>query len=252
MDPIYLNLRRIARRIATRYPVPDFYRDCFREYEYARRVLRTDPLVTDLMACVGDVIEDDFGHGVHHALKVAEDGGALMLLETGCDESDAADALRSIQVVQAAALLHDIRRKVKNHAVAGADAARPILARFQFSAAEVQTILYAIRSHEAFRPLADPPTPEAERVSNCLYDADKFRWGPDNFIDTVWEMTAFTNPPLSEFVRRYPAGIRTLRRIRTTFRSRTGRRYGPQFIDFGIAIGEELLKIILRDYGHLL
>jgi hypothetical protein len=39
-----------------------------------------------------------------------------------------------------------------------------------------------------------------------------------------------------------------LKKIRGTFRSRTGRRYGPQFIDMGIAIGEELYQVILTDF----
>jgi hypothetical protein len=39
-----------------------------------------------------------------------------------------------------------------------------------------------------------------------------------------------------------------LKKIRDTFRSRTGRRYGPQFIDMGIAIGQELYEVILADF----
>ena len=74
-------------------------------------------------------------------------------------------------------------------------------------------------------------------LSDCLYDADKFRWGPDNFTHTIWDMVGFINPPLKTFVSHYPKGMALLKKIRGTFRSRTGRRYGPQFIDVGIAIG---------------
>lgn len=252
MDPIYFDLRRTARHIVDRFPVPDFYRDFFREYAYAKRVLRTDALLVQLMDHVGDLIENDYGHGLNHALKVAQDSGALILVETDAANTDFPQHLRRVQMTQAASLLHDVRRKEKDHALAGAKAALPVLERFRFSTGEIDVILYAIQSHEAFKPLDTAPAPEAELISSCLYDADKFRWGPDNFTDTVWEMVAFTNPSLSEFLSRFPSGMEKLQRIRSTFRSRTGRRYGPQFIDFGIAIGEELLKIILRDYSHML
>ena len=89
-------------------------------------------------------------------------------------------------------------------------------------------------------------------VSDCLYDADKFRWGPDNFSDTLWEMVSFMNPPLSVFVSRYPSGMETLFKIRSTFRSRTGKKYGPQFIDLGLAVGNELYKVIMHHYSHLI
>jgi hypothetical protein len=61
-------------------------------------------------------------------------------------------------------------------------------------------------------------------------------------------MVGFLNPPLEAFVDHYPKGMALLKKIRNTFRSRTGRIYGPQFIDMGIAIGEELYQIILNNY----
>jgi hypothetical protein len=48
----------------------------------------------------------------------------------------------------------------------------------------------------------------------------------------------------------YPRGMALLKKIRGTFRSVTGRRYGPQFIDLGIAIGEELYRIIRTDFAN--
>lgn len=252
MNPIYISLRRSARHLVDRLPVPDFYRVFFREYEHARRVLRTDALLVELMDHVGGLIENDYGHGLNHALKVAQDSGALILVEAGGANAGFRQHLRRVQMAQAAALLHDVRRKEKDHALAGAKAALPVLERFRFSTGEIDAILYAIQSHEAFKLIKTAPAPEAELISSCLYDADKFRWGPDNFTDTLWEMVAFTDPPLSEFLSRFPSGMEKLQRIRSTFRSRTGRRYGPQFIDFGIVVGEELLKIIVRDYSHML
>ena len=41
-----------------------------------------------------------------------------------------------------------------------------------------------------------------------------------------------------------------IRRIKDTFRSETGKRYGPEFIDFGIEIGNEIyaeMERMIRD-----
>ena len=65
-------------------------------------------------------------------------------------------------------------------------------------------------------------------------------------------MVTFYTPPLSIFVKRYPSGMRKLEEIKTTFRSTTGRRYGPQLIEFGIRIGRELMNIIRTEFTHLL
>ncbi|MFZ7125159.1 MAG: hypothetical protein ACOWWM_03270 [Desulfobacterales bacterium] len=252
MDPVYASLKRAARSIVARFPVPDFYRDHLREYQRSRRSLEIDPLMTELTGFVAGQLDNDYGHGLDHALKVARDAGAIVLVEYAVTPAENMDVLTGVRLAQAAGLLHDIRRKVSDHAAAGAAAAAPILDRFRFSPRDIDAVCHAISNHEAFRDPIASPFSEARLISDSLYDADKFRWGPDNFNDMVWEMVAFTNPPLKEFVSRYPSGMAKLRRIRSTFRSRPGRRYGPQFIDLGIAIGEELLSRILREYSHLL
>jgi hypothetical protein len=40
-----------------------------------------------------------------------------------------------------------------------------------------------------------------------------------------------------------------LARIKTSFRTATGRKYGPEFIDLGIAIGEELYRVITAEFA---
>jgi len=87
-------------------------------------------------------------------------------------------------------------------------------------------------------------------ISDCLYDADKFRWGPDNFTDTIWEMVSFLNPPLKTFIEHYPKGMKSLERIKQSFRTHAGQRYGPQFIDIGLAIGEELYRVIREEFDQ--
>jgi hypothetical protein len=60
-------------------------------------------------------------------------------------------------------------------------------------------------------------------------------------------MVAFSRPPVDRFLRLYPSGMERLARIRSTFRTATGRRYGPEFIDLGLAVGEELYRAICRE-----
>ena len=252
MGPVYAILREKSRQMAERLPMAEFYRVHALEVDRAKQALHGHDLLEDIRSLVRNTIENDFGHGLQHAHKVALDAGALMLIECGQAGIEAGDAARRCLVVQAAGLLHDMRRKEKHHAEAGAVYAREILAAFSFSPREVDQICYAIRNHEAFQRIQSAPSPEAALMSNCLYDADKFRWGPDNFTDTLWDMVTFYNPPLSIFVKRYPSGMRKLEEIKTTFRSTTGKRYGPQLIEFGIRIGRELMNIIRTEFTHLL
>jgi hypothetical protein len=249
---VYAVLRQKARDIAARLPLPDFYRVHADSLALARRYLYSDPLLCDLRAFVAERLEDDFGHGLQHALKVAADAGALSLIEGRREGHSERRVYRVSLICQAAGLIHDIRRKERHHALEGARYAEKALTGFALRSGEIEAICYAIRSHEAFQRIKAPPTPAALFLSDCLYDADKFRWGPDNFTDTLWDMVAFYNPSLADFVARYPGGMERLEQIKTTFRSPTGKEYGPQMIDFGIAIGRELMTFILTDFNHML
>ncbi len=252
MGPVYAVLREKAREIAGRLPVADFYRVHGSAIERSRETLQGNALLADVFTLVRQSIENDFGHGLTHARKVARDAGALMLIECESIGMDPAAAERNLILVQAAGLLHDMRRKERHHAKAGAAFARQALAVFDLTPREVDFVCYAIRNHEAFQRVQPPPRPEATLMSDCLYDADKFRWGPDNFTDTLWDMVTFYNPPLAVFVARYPGGMRKLEEIKSTFRSDTGKRYGPQMIDFGVRIGRELMNVIRTEFTHLI
>jgi hypothetical protein len=217
----------------------------------SRALFESDALVLDLRQNVCGRLEDDFGHGLLHAAKVALDAGALMHIEGRAAGYSGAYLARRICMAHCAGLLHDIQRKQTNHAEQGACRARELLAGYPLAADEVEDVCIAIRNHEAFKSTVSVNTREGALVSDCLYDADKFRWGPDNFTDTLWDMIAFTRPALSDFMKRYPAGMASLARIQSTFRTPTGRRYGPQFIDLGIAIGEELYQAIRNEHYNL-
>jgi len=252
METIYANIQKVARLIVSGFPTPDFYTDHDSAIKSSILIFETDPLVAKVHKFVATYLEDDFGHGLDHATKVTVDAGALMFIEGGLAGYEVGFCRRRVLILQCAGLLHDIKRKEKNHSIEGAAFAREVLKDYPFSPEELDDICTAIRNHEAFRSTIESKTPEGNLVSNCLYDADKFRWGPDNFTSTLWDMVSYRNPPFSEFIAHYPKGMESLYRIRNSFRTSTGKKYGPGFIDIGISIGKELLNIIKSDYAHLI
>jgi hypothetical protein len=249
MQPIYARLRERARQIVSTFPLPDFYRDESAACEFSERFLKTDPAMKKLNRFVANRLDDTFGHGLQHALKVTIDAGALLNIEVqdaGCKRSTLE---RGMRVVQSAGLLHDIKRKQREHAKLGAAHAREILKNSPLSPPEIEDVCRAIHNHEAFSKNMIATTPEGAMASDCLYDADKFRWGPDNFTDTLWDMISLYNPPLSKFMARYPRGMEGLEKIKATFRTPTGKKYGPQFIDLGQAIGQKLYEVIQAEFS---
>lgn len=252
MDPIYSRIRDHARQIVARFPIPDFYLDQSPAHEYASTFFETDPVIKKLKYFVTEHLEDDFGHGLQHAIKVTVEAGALMVIEGKADGYDQDFLNNRLRVVQCAGLLHDIKRKKKDHSKYGAAHARKVLENYPFSVEEVDDIYRAIHNHEAFTGNITIDTAEGALVADCLYDADKFRWGPDNFAYTLWDMISYYNPPLTEFMARYPKGMQGIARIKSTFRTPTGKKYGPQFIDIGLAIGKELYDVIKAEFPDYL
>jgi hypothetical protein len=249
---VYTRIRKRARQIVSRFPLPDFYEDFFGANELSRQFFETDHVVAQLQAFVDRQTGDNLGHGLKHSTKVALDAGSLMVIEGKSAGYSDKFINRRVLIVQCAGLLHDIKRKQKDHAIQGAACAREVLESYPLLPDEIEDISMAIRNHEAFKSTEPLSTPEGALVSDCLYDGDKFRWGPDNFKDTVWDMVSFFNPPLSKFIDHYPKGMESVAKIKDTFRTNTGKKYGPQFINIGLSIGEELYKVIKTEFAHLL
>jgi hypothetical protein len=248
MPTVYDRLRERARAIIASCDPPDFYIDCRTACLASRRLFDSDPNILRLKAYIHRHVEEDFGHGLRHLTKVTLDAGALVYIEGGQAGYDPIYLQRRMLLAQAAGMLHDFKRKEAEHAVAGAAHARDLLKAYPFKRDEIEDVGLAIRNHEAFKAPVSTTSKSGQLLSNCLYDADKFRWGPDNFADTVWEMVAYHNPSLEEFVDRYPKGLAGIKRIKPTFRTHTGRQYGPQFIDLGLAVGRQLLTVIQTEY----
>ena len=252
MKLVYAPIRKRALQIVSRYPSPDFYQDHSQSNELSRHYFETNPLTVQLRAFVAKKLEDDFGHGLEHAEKVAMDAGALMIIENNLVGASNDVIHRRVIIVQCAALLHDIKRKQENHAARGAAYARNVLQTYPFDLEEIEDICLAIQNHEAFKNTVKPNTLQGSLVSDCLYDADKFRWGPDNFSHTVWIMASFSKIPVVKLMEFYPGGMKVVAKIKHTFRTDTGKKYGPQFIDIGLAIGKELFNVINTEFEHLL
>jgi len=151
-------------------------------------------------------------------------------------------------LVQSASLLHDVKRRVSDHAHKSASAAERILADFSFDKSERDCIVQSIRNHEAFVEPTPMESEEAQLLSDALYDADKFRWGPDNFTETLWEMVSPEEVPMSVLLAHFPKGMEGVERIAGTFRSRTGKDYGPEFIEIGLAIGNKLYDELTKRF----
>ena len=248
MKKIFQQLQMEAIRIARQYPGPDFYRDFSAEVARSYRHFISDGQTRRIHDYVAETIENDYGHGIDHAQKVALDAGALILAEGARSGYEDARLVHLLSLAHCAGLLHDICRKQKKHARAGAAAAENILTEFGFSDRETADMCRAIANHEAFGDNHGSDTHAGDLLSDCLYDADKFRWGPENFTQTVWSMVNYMDISMETFMAHYPRGMAFLKKIRGTFRTSVGREYGPQFIDLGVAIGNDLHEFIRAEY----
>jgi len=244
-DPEYDKAIDLSRRIAAEVGTPRFYREREREVALSRELFASEPLIGEAMRIVGKR-GDCPGHSLTHVRKVAIDAGALILIEEE-GRLPGAPIRRLVLLAHLAGLLHDIRRAEKDHAERGADEAAKLLTAFPIRNDECTGIADAIRNHEAFRPPQNSAAPAEHLLSDALYDADKFRWGPDNFTETLWAMVIPRGIPLRTLLPRFLSGIEGIRKIRGSFRTVTGREYGPDFIDRGLTIGRKLYEELTRD-----
>lgn len=248
MNSVYTRIRILAVEIASCYPPVTFYADYMDQVDYSLDLFMTDPVIGRLRRHVAENIENDFGHGMAHSIKVALDAGTLVAVEMHGREAQGPDLAHRVRMAHCAGLLHDIRRKHADHAAQGALYAGPVLEDYGFDGADIADICVAIGNHEAFKTVAECRSEAGALLSDCLYDADKFRMGPENFTHTVWEMLSYADVPLSRFMALYPKGMAFLDRIRHTFRSPAGKVYGPRFIDLGLAIGKDLHECIRSEF----
>lgn len=235
-------LIEFARSLAVE-KTPRFYRFHSEACQTSGLVWKEDPLVGRAREDVRPFLHDGFGHGIEHARKVAIDAGAIILTER---KEQGSQTFRLIILAHFCGLLHDICRLEDDHAKKAGVLSRRILSEYPLTDNEKDMIYFAVENHEAFNPVKSHSNPDTSLLSNAMYDADKFRWGPDNFTTTLWEICDYKDWSYEEIRRRFPAGLDKMKSIRSTFRSQTGKDYGPEFIDMGLELGSTLYKKMLQ------
>jgi len=249
MNEVTVKLQREAERIAAKHHLPEFYVRFKAPIALARKLFFNDPMIVRLRDTVQPLMQEELGHGIFHCTHVSLDTAVLIYLETEQHNEARARVERLMLLGLAAGLLHDIRRNEENHARAGAVEAAKLLKDFPLTKEEVQCICGAIENHEAFCTTLRCARPWCQLLSDCLYDADKFRWGPDTFTHTLWFMVSHQGLTPQQLIDKFPWGITGILRILDTFRTPTGRQYGPEIVETGIEIGKELYRYLLRNFG---
>ena len=246
---IYDEMIRCSRGIAASFPDPHFYESCASQLADSRRIYQQAPLVGRCRKIIARDLARNPSHGLDHAEKVAVESGALVLAEVARTGLEGPDVNEIAALAQVAGLLHDMRRGDENHAASGAIAAGSLLDNLGAPEKDRECVVQAIANHEAF---VEPPiivSAVGKLLSDTLYDADKFRWGPDNFTVTLWEMLRFARASVAAAIPRFPEGMEGIARIKGTFRSHTGRVFGPEFIDLGLSIGSTLYEFLLERFA---
>jgi hypothetical protein len=244
MEDIYEEMIAASRDIAASFPQPSFYVCCREPLHLSRSLFNEDAQVMKCRALALNELKDDLGHGIDHSEKVALEAGALAYIES--EKLSLEESLRreACLLAQIAGLLHDVRRNEKDHAKAGASSASRILQEFFIFSEKEGFIVQAIANHEAFVEPKRIYSPVGQMISDALYDADKFRWGPDNFTHTLWRMLRSSRAPIAPLIRRFPKGLEGISGIKETFRTETGKIYGPEFIELGLKIGEKIYRFL--------
>jgi len=249
VPPAYQKLQDTALRVAGSLPTPLFYSRHAASLNRSEEILRSNDLVRQCRAYL-DESQLECAHGLCHCEAVARDAGAIVLIEgelQGISHSEIEPIFTSAII---AGLLHDIKRREDDHAVRGSIEAENILKVVGVNERSRLHISYAIRNHEAFKATCDLDDRAGCMVSDALYDADKFRWGPENFTTTLWIIVGSRNTPPEELHRTFREKMRGIEKIKATFRTETGKRYGPEFIDQGITIGNAIyaeMTILLQN-----
>jgi hypothetical protein len=240
-DPRYRLLRELSRKIAATLAQPVFYRAYAEDVRRSEYVLANHGLVRQCRDHLDKSLLE-CAHGICHCEAVARDAGAIVMIEgreRGLPETETT-ALTEAAIV--AGLLHDIKRREADHAVRGSLEADRILTALGVDERKKNYITYAIRSHEAFKAVCDLEDKAGCLVSDALYDADKFRWGPENFTTTVWTMVQDKGTPPRRLYEMFPEKMKGIEAIKYTFRTGTGRCYGPEIIEQGITIGNAIYR----------
>lgn len=249
MNEFARRLQQEAERIASKHPLPEFYTRFKAPIASAKRLFFNNPDILRLREIVEPEYHEELGHGIFHSTRVSIDCAALLCIEMQTVRMKPLEVERFMILGIFSGLLHDICRNRENHAEYGAEEAEKVLTRdFNLSDSEIACISNAIRNHEAFCPSGASEHQWVQLVSDSLYDADKFRWGPDTFTHTLWYMADHQGLSPRDLIEKFPWGMSGTYRIIGTFRTAIGKQYGPEIIETGVAIGKEIYRYLLQCY----
>jgi hypothetical protein len=247
---IFLRLREKAVNTAEGIGPPSFYADHDEEIRRSAASFSASDMIRKCQELI-DISKMHAAHGFEHLRKVAIEAGALTGIEgalRGCCPSEREEVRLCAQL---AGFLHDIRRAEKDHTVAGSIEAGKILKESGLKEPYRGYVTAAIRNHEAFKEVLPSADDTAQLISDSLYDADKFRWGPDNFTTTLWLILESSRISAHALYCSFSEKMDWILKIKDTFRTQTGRKYGPEFIDLGVEIGNAIyreMEAVMKDF----
>ena len=241
MDPRIIDLKRRARDLAASRPQPAFVLDCAEEINHASNLFFDNALLLRLQSDALGFLNDPCALGVEHGKRVAIDAAALVLAEpTGLTQEE---RRRTALLAEMAGLLHDALRHEEDHAEKGADLCLRILRGYALAPEERLWIAQAVALHEASLPLADVGPEQVRLLIGAVHDADRFRFGPDIFAATLWELCECDDWTLEEIARAFPEGPRRAAACADRFRTEQGRRYGPGLLAEGISLAKDYVRM---------
>ncbi|MDR3640465.1 MAG: HD family phosphohydrolase [Humidesulfovibrio sp.] len=241
MDPRIIELKRRAKDLAAGRPQNAFVLDCAEEIGHASTLFFEHPLMQRLQSDALGFLNEPCGLGVEHGKRVAIDAAALALAEpSGLDQEE---RRRLALLAEMAGLLHDTMRFEEDHAEKGADLSMRILRGYPLEPDERLWVAQAVALHETALPLAEAGPQSALLLSGALHDADRFRFGPDIFVSTLWELCDCDEWTFEEIARAFPEGPKRALTLANGFRTEQGRRYGPGLIGEGLSLATEYMRL---------
>lgn len=239
-----LDLRNEAKKRAKDLPVTAFYLDHATEVSYAWELFFDHPLMRRLQDDCLTFLYDDAMFGIEHSKKVAQEAAAIVMAEDAGLETDRKKHLALLASI--AGMLHDLQRGEDDHAHRSAEAVPDLLKGYPLTAEDVVLITRAVDGHEQRTDPGDYADPSERLLCQALYDADKFRFGPDIFCTTMWLFCDYTSWSLAEMAGQFPKGISVAKTIVPTLRTDIGRSYGSELIEQGIKLGEIMHRRLIE------
>ncbi|EPR37574.1 hypothetical protein dsx2_0920 [Desulfovibrio sp. X2] len=238
--------RDVAARLAAPLPRPAFYTGYAMELEGARTAFFEEPLLRRLRDDSLTFLYDDFGFGIEHSKTVAVEAAAIVAAETASHGRE--ESRRMVLMALLAGLLHDATRLEQDAAARAADLSLSVLASYALADEEREMIAGAIAAHETPTGWTPPADPRAALLAGALYDADKFRYGPDVYVTSLWEHCDYEELPLSDAPHCLALAEKRIPALRGTFRTNPGRLHGESFL----AVGQRLLPVLAGELESFL